>query len=72
MAKIDVIAEIMRHTDDEIIELLNGHIAAAESVVRKAIKDGNPTLMYAMVGDLEMAWRIVNAINRRNQERKIQ
>lgn len=72
MASINLTDEILRHTDDEIIEYLAAELAEIKRVYVKATKEKTPELLYMAAPNLSEVYAIVNALNRRNEERKLQ
>ena len=71
MASINLIDEIMRHSDDEIIAYLANELTEIKRVYVKATKENAPELLYMAAPNLNEVYAIVNALNRRNEERKL-
>lgn len=72
MAKIDLTAEVLKHDEEEIIEYLAEEMATVKRIYTRATKEGNPNLLYIAVDNIDRAHNVITAINRRNQERKLQ
>lgn len=68
---IDLIKEILNHSDDEIIAYLAAELAEIKRVYVKATKEKSPELLYMVASNLNEVYAIVNALNRRNEERKL-
>ena len=69
MAKINLTEEVLKHSDDEIIEYLANEAKAVRGVFKRAIDANSPDLMYASSADLEIMTTILIALDRRNKER---
>lgn len=68
---IDLIKEILNHSDDEVIAYLAAELAEIKRVYVKATKEKTPELLYMAAPNLNEVYAIVNALNRRNEERKL-
>ena len=68
---IDLIKEILSHSDDEVIAYLAADLAEIKRVYVKATKEKSPELLYMAAPNLNEVYAIVNALNRRNEERKL-
>ena len=68
---IDLIKEILNHSDDEIIAYLAAELAEIKRVYVRATKEKTPELLYMAAPNLNEVYAIVNALNRRNEERKL-
>lgn len=71
MASINLTDEILRHTDDEIIAYLAAELAEIKRVYVRATKEKAPELLYMAAPNLNEIYTVVNALNRRNEERKL-
>lgn len=71
MANINLTDEILRHSDDEIIEYLAERAKIVRMVCREAIDNVNPELLYTIVPDIDVITPVLIALNRRNKERKL-
>ena len=71
MARINLTDEVMRHSDDDIIEYLAERAKVVRMVCRTAVEEVKPELFYTIVPELEMIMPVLIALNRRNQERKV-
>lgn len=68
---IDLIKEILEHSDDEIVAYLAAELAEIKRVYVKATKEKTPELLYMAAPNLNEVYAIVNALNRRNEERRL-
>ena len=68
---IDLIKEILNHSDDEIVAYLSAELAEIKRVYVRATKEKSPELLYMAAPNLNEVYAIVNALNRRNEERKL-
>ena len=68
---IDLIKEILNHSDDEIVAYLSAELAEIKRVYVKATKEKTPELLYMAAPNLNEVYAIVNALNRRNEERRL-
>lgn len=71
MASINLTDEVLKHTDDEIIEFLAEKAKIIRMVAREAVDNVNPELLYTIVPDIEIMMPVLIALNRRNKERKL-
>ena len=71
MAEINLTEEVMKHSDEEIIDYLARTISSMRSTYNKAVKTGNPNLLYEMSGDIDAVYPVIIAMDRRNKERSI-
>ena len=68
---IDLIKEILNHSDDEVIAYLAAELAEIKRVYVRATKEKTPELLYMAAPNLNEVYAIVNALNRRNEERRL-
>lgn len=69
MAKINLTEEVLKHSDDEIIEYLSNVSKGVRSAFRRAIESDDPNLLYITHTDVEIITTILAALDRRNKER---
>lgn len=68
MAKIDLVEEVLNHSDAEIIEYLYGLI----SNVRRAYNGvEDPMWLMAYNGEIEQIYSVLKALDRRNKENDV-
>lgn len=68
MAKIDLVEEVLNHSDTEIIEYLYGLI----SNVRRAYNSvEDPMWLMAYNGEIEQIYSVLKALDRRNKENDV-
>lgn len=72
MAKIDIAEDVLKHTDEEIIDFLASEARAVRKVFKKALDEGNASVMWAASGDLEVIMTVLIALDGRNKNRDIQ
>lgn len=68
---IDLIKEILNHSDDEIVAYLTAELAEIKRVYVKATKEKAPELLYMAAPNLDEVYKILLALDRRNEERKL-
>lgn len=68
---IDLIKEILKHDDDEIVAFLASELTEIRRVYNRATKEKSPELLYMAAPNLDDVYKIVLALNRRNEERKL-
>jgi len=73
MAEINIVDEIMRHTDDEIISFLSKKASGIARTYDIAQKD-EPRPEYLMLEDenVKLVRDVLRAMDRRNKERSLQ
>lgn len=71
MAKIDLTAEVLKHTDAEIIEYLANEMAAVKRIYTRATKESNPNLLYIATANLDGIYRVIAALDSRNKENDV-
>lgn len=72
MAKIDIVSDVMRHEDHEIMEFLLEEISAVRTSYTKAYKENNADYLYGVSRDIAIIWGVLKEIDRRNKERGLQ
>ena len=68
---IDLIKEILNHSDDEIVAYLANELSGIRRVYNRATKEKSPELLYMAAPSLEEVYKILLALDRRNEERKL-
>lgn len=71
MAKIDLIEEVLKHTDPEIIDYLANEARAVRVVYKKALESGDAQRMFAMSADLAILINVIIALDKRNKENDV-
>ena len=69
MAKINLTEEVLKHSDDEIIEYLSNVSKGIRNTFKRAIESDDPNLLYITHTDVEVITTILIALDRRNKER---
>lgn len=68
---IEIIGEILNHSDEEIISYLANELTEIRRIYNRATKEKTPELLYMAAPSLDEVHKIVLALNRRNEERKL-
>ena len=68
---IDLIKEILSHSDDEVIAYLANELSEIRRVYNRATKEKSPELLYMAAPNLDEVYRILLALDRRNEERRL-
>ena len=68
MAEINLTEEIMKHSDEEIIDYLARTISSMRRTYTKAGTTGTPGLLYGRSGDIAAVYPVIIAMDRRNQK----
>lgn len=71
MEKIDLVAEVMRHNDKEIIDFLNSTVSTMRGDFIKASKAQRPELLYGLSTNLDIVYGVISALDRRNKEHSL-
>jgi len=69
MAKIDLVEEVLKHSDAEIIEYLYGLIANVRRVYN-GVED--PMWLLSLGCEVEQIYSVLRALDRRNKENDVQ
>lgn len=72
MPKINLIEEVLKRDEHEIIEFLSGEAKAVRATFLNAMKENQPEKIYAVAADLEILNSVLSALDRRNKERGLQ
>lgn len=72
MASIDLTQEVLRHTDEEIIEFLSDTMTDVVRAYAASLKTNDPTQIIAVAVKVAQVRDILRALNRRNEEHKLQ
>ena len=68
---IDIVGEILNHSDEESVAFLAADLAEIKRVYVRATKEKTPELLYMAAPNLDEVYKVVTALNRRNEERKL-
>lgn len=63
MARIDLVEEVLRHSDEEIIEYMYRIMRAVYNDFR-TVED--PALLYKLTGSIEQVYAVVKGLKERN------
>lgn len=68
--KVNTVAELINnHSDEEIIEYLNGIISGVVKNYKVSLEKGDSNVLWANLGDISLVSSILRALYKRNQER---
>ena len=67
MAKINLVDEVLKHTDEEIIEYLYGLVA---SIRRQYVSVEDPMWLLASCGEVDQTYAVLKGLKQRNDSRK--
>lgn len=68
---INIVNDIIKHEDDEIIEYLLSEATEVYTTIRNSIKACKPELSIAALDTAENLYAVLKALDRRNKERGI-
>lgn len=71
MAKIDLVAEVLKHTDPEIIDYLASEARALRATYKKAVESGDAQRLFALSADLAIVINVIIALDKRNKENDV-
>lgn len=71
MDKINLVDEILKHSDAEIIDFLANEMATVKRIYTRATKEGKPELLYIASTNLDDIYNVLNALDRRNKENDV-
>ena len=72
MEKIDLLQEILKHSDDEIIKFLSEKVSDIKRVYMAVESTGeHPELLFTTSNDIELVYDVLKALNRRNAEKYV-
>lgn len=69
---INLIAEIMNHKDEEIIEYLSKTMLGVVKNYNTSIKQKSPELLWGNFGDLVMVEQVLKVMDSKNKEKLAQ
>lgn len=69
---VNVIEDIVKHRDEEVIEFLAKTMNGVLKNYDVSIKAKEPSLLWGNIGDISMVASVLKAINARNQEKLAQ
>lgn len=68
MAKINLVDEVLKHTNEEIIDYLYGLSAS----IRREYNNVDPVSLLASKGDIEQMYAVLKGLKQRNDSRKME
>lgn len=69
---INLVEEVLKHNDDEIVEYLANEAKAIRANFNIAQKANRPELLYVTRVDLEIITNVLIELDRRNKSHKVQ
>lgn len=69
MAKINLVDEVLKHTDDEIIEYLYG---MAADLYRQYNNVEDPMWLLASCGEVDQMYAVLKGLKQRNDSRRLE
>lgn len=69
MAKINLVDEVLKHTDDEIIEYLYG---MAADLYRQYNNAEDPMWLLASCGEVNQMYAVLKGLKQRNDSRRLE
>ncbi len=71
MAQINLVDEIVKHDDAEIIEFLADEVGKIRMAFITATEKGDPASVYTAKGGVETVYGVLRELNRRNKEKAL-
>ena len=71
MSKINLIDDIMKNTDDDIIEFLTEEVGRIRMAYINASEVNSPELIYMSRNNLEIVYGVLKALRSRNAEKHV-
>ncbi len=71
MSKINIIDDIMKNTDDDIIEFLTEEVGRIRMSYINASEENSPELIYMSRANLEIVYGVLKALRSRNAEKHV-
>lgn len=68
---INLVEEILKHDEAEIIEYLANVAATVRTVYNQALKAQDPSILYTASSDVSELYAVLKALNRRNENRTL-
>lgn len=69
---VDIIGDIMKHKDEEIIEYLSRSMTGIVKNYNTSLTQKSPEILWGNFGDLVMIEQVLKALKNRNSERLAQ
>lgn len=67
MAKINILEDVLKYDQNEVIEYLADEAKAIRAVMRNAIKGNTPEVTYTALADIEILTSLLMELDRRNK-----
>lgn len=66
---VNLIADILKYKDEEIIEYLSKTMGGILRNYETAVKSNSPEVLYANLGDITLVAQALKAIDKRNKDK---
>ena len=70
-SSINLVDEILKHSDAEIISFLASEMAGIDKIMRDAVKDSTPEKVYMADSSIDLVTRVLRALDNRNKENDV-
>ena len=71
MAKVNLIEDVLKHTDAEIIDYLAVEARIVRGAYKKAIENADPQRLYTVSSDLAIITSVLIALDNRNKQKGV-
>lgn len=71
MSKINLVDDIMKNTDDDIIEFLTDEMGKVRMTLVNSVSNNAPELVYTTKADVELVYGVLKALRDRNAEKRV-
>lgn len=71
MAKINLVDEILKHDDEEIIEFLYDKMKQIRALYLSSAEANQPEVLYAAGENVDLVTDVLRKLNRRNEEKAL-
>lgn len=71
MAKISLVEEVLKHSDDEIMDFLAERARVVRIGYNSALDNVDPNILFSVCSDMEIISSVIIALDRRNKNRNV-
>lgn len=71
MEKINWVADMMKHSDEELIDFLYDRVLQLRRCYTDAMKNDTPNTLFTSFGDVNDMYDVLKAMNDRNKEKAV-
>ena len=68
---INIVEDILKHDDADIIEYLANELGTVRSGYNKAMKENSPERLMAYGGSISIVYAVLAALDKRNKEHRV-